>query len=80
MKEKKNKVKPIMEPAERFEHRMRCPALGSYNMSCYRRSGGGNGFFIDMGCSPNAGCRRMKIFDTKHGLAKDVTYIEDEIY
>lgn len=68
------------EPQERFLHRLSCPNMG-YSCNCYKHSGrvafGDGGFaHITMGC--NGDCRRMKIWDTKHGY-KGVEFKLQEI-
>lgn len=61
------------EPFERMEHRYTCKHHSFGN--CLKHSGYyGPGVHILMGCTPNCDCRRMKIFDTKHGLTKGVEY------
>ena len=66
---KKEKKKLPPEPMERFEHRMRCKHYGYYGQ-CYKHSGycgiGGGVAHITMAC--DGSCRRMKIWDTQHGL------------
>lgn len=57
------------EPQERFLHRRSCRNMG-YSGICYKKSrfgalGNGERFHITLGC--NGDCRRMKIWDTKHG-------------
>ena len=61
--------KPTKEPQERFLHRVSCPNMGYYG-NCYKHSGSGTFgdggmYHITIGC--NGDCRRMKIWDTKHG-------------
>lgn len=68
------------EPTERYLHRLSCPNMG-YVGNCYKHSGScafGDGSFahITMGC--NGDCRRMKIWDTKHGF-KGVEFKLQEI-
>ena len=68
------------EPKERVMHRLTCPNMG-YAGNCYKHSGScafGDGSFahITMGC--NSDCRRMKIWDTKHGY-KGVEFKLQEI-
>ena len=57
-----------LEPIERFEHRIDCKFLG-YSGICYKRSGscqfGGALCHLSIGC--DGGCRRMKMWDSKHG-------------
>ena len=70
-----SKKKLPVEPLERMEHRMGCKHYSYGN--CYKRSGYyGPHLHITMGCTPNCDCRRMKIFDTKHGLEKGVEYAD----
>ena len=68
------------EPKERVEHRLTCPNMGCCG-TCYEKSGSfafGDGGFahITIGC--NGDCRRMKIWDTKHGF-KGVEFKLQEI-
>jgi hypothetical protein len=72
--------KPTKEPQERFLHRVSCPNMG-YSGNCYKRSGygklgDGSVFHISRGCDGD--CRRMKIWDTKHGF-KGVEFKLQEI-
>ena len=66
------KTLPI-EPAERAWHREQCKH-NSYGNCCKRSGWYGPNVHITIGCTPNCDCRRMKIFDTKHGLPKGVEY------
>lgn len=64
------KIKKLTkEPQERFLHRIECKSMG-YTGNCYKHSGygsfgDGGVFHITRGCDGD--CRRMKIWDTKHG-------------
>ena len=70
-----SKKKLPVESLERMEHRMGCKHYPYGN--CFKRSGYyGPHLHITMGCTPNCDCRRMKIFDTKHGLEKGVEYAD----
>ena len=68
-----SKKKLPVEPLERMEHRIVCKHY-SYGNCCKRSGYYGPTLHITMGCTPNCDCRRMKIFDTKHGLEKGVEY------
>lgn len=68
-----SKKKLPQEPGERTMHRVMCKHY-SYGNCCKRSGWYGPGCHITMGCTPNCGCRRMKIFDTKNGLEKGVEY------
>lgn len=70
-----SKKKLPLEPLERMEHRMGCKHY-SYGHCCKRSGYYGPNLHITMGCTPNCDCRRMKIFDTKHGIEKGVEYAE----
>ena len=59
-----------METKERTIYRMNCKYYGEYNDSCYWKSGGGNGFFIDIACTPNSKCPRMMRYDKLHKKIK----------
>lgn len=53
------------EPSDRRDHRRACRNYGYGH--CYSRSGWmGNGMHLTVGCDGD--CRRMKIYDNKHGL------------
>lgn len=69
MKRKGEKPKPVKEPVERTMYRMACKNIG-YTGTCFKHSGyfgiGGGTAHISMGCDGN--CRRMKLWDTKHGF------------
>jgi len=64
--------KKAKEPIERMTHRHLCKYHG-YG-SCYKRSGMYGPVHILMGC--DGSCRRMKIFDNKHGYAGQEFEIE----
>ena len=62
------------EPADRYAHRMTCKHI-SMGGSCMKRSGWvSSTCHILMGCTANTHCRRMVIFDNKHGYARDAEY------
>ena len=68
------------EPKERVMHRLKCPNMG-YAGNCYKHSGScafgdGSVFHISRGCDGD--CRRIKIWDTKHGY-KGVEFKLQEI-
>lgn len=75
-----DKPKPVKEPAERMEHRVMCKHFGYYG-NCYKHSGyfgiGGGVAHISMAC--NGKCRRMVIWDNKHGY-KGVEFKLEEMY
>lgn len=75
-----DKPKPVKEPAERTIHRATCKHFG-YCGNCMKKSGvfgiGGTYGHITMGCDGD--CRRMKLWDTKHGY-KGVEFKTKEIY
>lgn len=79
-KEKTTKPKPVKEPAEREVYRATCKHYG-YCGNCMKHSGyfgiGGSFGHITMGCDGN--CRRMKLWDTKHGY-KGVEFKLDVVY
>lgn len=68
-----SKKKLPVEPTERAIHRFECKHY-SYGNCCKRSGYYGPTLHITMGCTPNCDCRRMKIFDTKHGLPKGIEY------
>ena len=71
--------KKPLEPVDRAMHRLACKH-NSYG-NCMKRSGWvGPGCHILMGCSANTHCRRMVIFDNKHGYPRDAEYKEDYGY
>ena len=65
---KKEEKTLTKEPLERYQHRMACPHMGYYE-NCYKHSGSGTfgGTPIHITCGCDGDCRRMKIWDTKHG-------------
>lgn len=64
----KTKDKPVLEPVERTAYRAVCKHCG-YTGSCFKHSGyfgfGGGVAHITMACDGK--CRRMVIWDNKHG-------------
>lgn len=62
--------KATKEPQERVAHRLACHDMG-YSGNCYKKSGFGSmgdGTFFHITRSCDGDCRRMKIWDTKHGF------------
>lgn len=69
------KINLPVEPGDRAFHRATCKH-NSYGNCCKRSGWYGPSVHITMGCTPNCGCRRMKIYDTKHGLEKGIEYAD----
>ena len=74
----KQSKKPL-EPVDRAMYRLACKH-NSYGNCCKRSGYYGPQLHILMGCTPNCAnhldCRRMKIYDTKHGLEKGIEYAD----
>ena len=69
-------MKRPKEPIERKAHRHACKHCTEYSQ-CLAASGFIPGIgFIEVGCSPNSGCNRMKDFDKKHGY--ECNFEEDD--
>lgn len=53
------------ETSERRLYRKKCRHYSGWVGHCLKRSGGSNGFFIDVCCTPDANCARMRRYDNK---------------
>ena len=64
------------EPEERIIYRLKCKNYGMYGI-CFKRSGYiGGGCHITAGCTGK--CRRMTMWDNKHGYAGIEFKIQEE--